>query len=58
MFCAVSFIVLKLKFLDNTIFPEYGYTLSSIINVCKPRMGSFDTITAILDIELYNNKDV
>jgi len=25
-FCAVSIIVLKLKFLDNTILHEYGYT--------------------------------
>jgi len=34
-FCAASFAALKLKFLDNTIFPEHGYTRSSIIMQTK-----------------------
>jgi len=65
IFDAVSFIVLILEFLDNTIFshnimvrPMRVFRL-----LCKPRkMSNFYTITAggsyFLDLELYNSKDV
>jgi len=35
IFCTVSFIVLKLKILDNTILTEYGYMRISIIMYTK-----------------------
>jgi len=36
--------------LDNTISPEYGYSHSSIISLCKPNMSNFDTIMAEVTI--------
>ena len=53
-FCAVSIIVLKLKFLDNTILHEYGYTAyKERVNLIQLRQRLL-----FLDIELYSNKDI
>jgi len=51
IFCTVSFIVLKLKFLDNTIviIPEI-MVMRLVRLLCEPRMSNFETITAEVTI--------